>query len=46
MKGKFQECKTPEYRCPHDNPECFVTGVCFSSCIFEYSLQAGEKNEN
>jgi len=46
MKGEFQECKTPEYRCPHDNPECFVTAVCFSSCIFEYSLQAGEKNEN
>ena len=40
LDGKYQECKSHEYRCPIDEPDCYVTLECSTSCIFEHSISA------
>ena len=40
LDGQYQECKSPEYKCPLDNPNCMTTLSCISTCLFEQSLSA------
>lgn len=45
MDGEFQECKSREYKCPLDNPNCTTTMSCIATCLFKQSLSANDFNE-
>lgn len=45
LDGKHQECKSREYKCPLDNPDCITTLSCYSTCLFEQSLSANVESD-